>query len=338
MKIKREFSIVLFILLATGLLVFGYYFLKGRNLFEKPNVYRVVYRDIAGVTGASPVYYNGLKVGQVIRTQLMPDGSGRIAVSFQLSTSDLKLTKDTEVQIYSADLFTRAIQIHLGTSTELAQSGDTLKGNAQLSLTDAVGEQIDPLKAKAESMIASVDSVLISFQQLMNPKAVSDIDSSFTSVRDALASLSRTAERLDRLVEVESITLTATLKNMETVSATLARNSDEMDHIFTNLDTLSRELAHGRLRQVLDELALTSAELKKAAVSLNNSEGTMGKLLHDDSLYTNLNAASKDLDLLLEDLRVNPNRYLSIFGKKDRLPKLSNADIERIGKVIEEKK
>ncbi|MBP9178273.1 MAG: hypothetical protein KBF67_12345, partial [Flavobacteriales bacterium] len=98
------------------------------------------------------------------------------------------------------------------------------------------------------------------------------------------------------------------------------------------------ELAHGRLRQVLDELALTSAELKKAAVSLNNSEGTMGKLLHDDSLYTNLNAASKDLDLLLEDLRVNPNRYLSIFGKKDRLPKLSNADIERIGKVIEEKK
>jgi phospholipid/cholesterol/gamma-HCH transport system substrate-binding protein len=276
--------------------------------------------------------------GDQAPTLLPNPGAVSSLVSFQLNKDDLKLTKNTEVQIYSADLFTRALQIHLGTSTELAQSGDTLKGNAQLSLTDAVGEQIDPLKAKAESMIASVDSVLISFQQLMNPKAVSDIDSSFTSVRDALASLSRTAERLDRLVEVESITLTATLKNMETVSATLARNSDEMDHIFTNLDTLSRELAHGRLRQVLDELALTSAELKKAAVSLNNSEGTMGKLLHDDSLYTNLNAASKDLDLLLEDLRVNPNRYLSIFGKKDRLPKLSNADIERIGKVIEEKK
>ena len=143
------------------------------------------------------------------------------------------------MQIYSADLFTRAIQIHLGTSTELAQSGDTLNGDAQLSLTDAVGEQIDPLKAKAESMIASVDSVLISFQQLLNPKAVGDIDSSFTSMRGALGSLSRTAERLDQLVAVESITLTATLKNMETVSATLARNSDEMDHIFTNLDTLS---------------------------------------------------------------------------------------------------
>ncbi len=338
MKIKKEYTIVALVLGGLGLLIFGVNFLKGLDLFQKRNVYHVVYNDVSGVTGASPVYYNGYKVGQVIGTKLALDGRGRIVVSFQVNEDRLKIPKDTKVQIYSADLFTRAIQLQMGTSTELAQAGDTLIGDAQLSLTDAVGQQIDPLKAKAENMIASIDSVLNSFQDLLNPQAVSDIDSSFTSVRDALASLSRTAERLDRLVAVESVTLTATLNNMETVSATLARNSDEMDHIFNNLDTLTKELAQGRLRQVMDELALTSAELKKAAVSLNSGEGTMGKMLHDDSLYTNLNQASRDLDLLLEDLRLNPNRYLSIFGKKDRLPKLSNADIERIGKVIDEKK
>lgn len=338
MKIKKEYTIVALVLGGLGLLIFGVNFLKGLDLFQKRNVYHVVYNDVSGVTGASPVYYNGYKVGQVIGTKLALDGRGRIVVSFQVNEDRLKIPKDTKVQIYSADLFTRAIQLQMGTSTELAQAGDTLVGDAQLSLTDAVGQQIDPLKAKAENMIASIDSVLNSFQDLLNPQAVSDIDSSFTSVRDALASLSRTAERLDRLVAVESVTLTATLNNMETVSATLARNSDEMDHIFNNLDTLTKELAQGRLRQVMDELALTSAELKKAAVSLNSGEGTMGKMLHDDSLYTNLNQASRDLDLLLEDLRMNPNRYLSIFGKKDRLPKLSNADIERIGKVIDEKK
>ena len=88
----------------------------------------------------------------------------------------------------------------------------------------------------------------------------------------------------------------------------------------------------------MDDMAHTSAELKKVATGISNGEGTMGKLMKDDSLYTNLNSASAELDLLLEDLRMNPNRYFSVFGKKDRLPKLSDADVERIGKVLEEEK
>ena len=338
MKIKREYSIAFLVLGGVALLIFGINYLKGLDLFQKRNVYHVVYNNVAGITGASPVYYHGYKVGLVISANLIPDSRGRIVVSFQLNEDGLQLPEDTKVQIYSADLFTRAIQLQLGTSTTMAQAGDTLVGDAQLSLTDAVGEQIDPLKAKAEGMLASVDSVLNSFQQMLNKKAVGDIDSSFTNIRTALESLSKTAARLDQLVAVESVTLTSALHNLETVSGTLARNSDEMDHIFNNLDTLTTDLAKGRMRKILDEMAQASAELKKVATGISNGEGTMGKLMKDDSLYTNLNSASAELDLLLEDLRVNPNRYFSVFGKKDRLPKLSDADVERIGKVLEEEK
>jgi len=338
MKIKREYSIAILVLGGFGLLIFGVNFLKGLDLFQKRNVYHAVYANVSGITGASPVYYNGFKVGQVIGTKLVDDGSGHIAISFQMNEKRLALPKDTKVQIYSADLFSRALQLVLGTSSELAQAGDTLLGDAQLSLTDAVGQQIDPLKAKAEGMLASVDSVLNAFQMMLNKKTVGDIDSSFTNIRKALESLSRTAERLDQLVAAESNTLTSTLHNMETVSATLARNSDEMDHIFTNLDTLSAELAKGRMRTILNEMAITSAELKKLSAGINNGEGTMGKLMKDDSLYNNLNSATAELDLLLEDFRTNPNRYFSVFGKKDRLPKLSDADIVRIGKVLDEEK
>jgi len=260
-----------------------------------------------------------------------------VVVSFQINEEELAITKNTKVQIYSADLFTRALQVQLGTG-DLANAGDTLIGDVQLSLTDAVGAQIDPLKAKAEGMISKVDSVLNAFQQMLNKQTVSDIDSSFSSIRDALESLSRTAERIDRLVASESATLSSTARNLEKVSATLAQNTDELGHIFTNLDTLTTDLAKGRLRKIMDDMAHTSAELKKVATDIGNGEGTMGKLMKDDSLYTNLNSASRELDLLLEDLRVNPNRYFSIFGKKDRLPKLSDADIDRIGKVIENEK
>ncbi len=337
MKIKREYSIAALVLGGVGLLIFGVNFLKGLDLFQKRNVYHAVYNNVAGITGASPVYYNGFKVGQVIKTDLMPDGTGHVVVSFQINEDALEIPKNTKVQIYSADLFSRALQVELGTGP-LAEAGDTLIGDVQLSLTDAVSAQIDPLKAKAEGMISKVDSVLNAFQQMLNKKAIGDIDSSFTSIRDALESLSSTAERLDKLVAVESVTLSATLRNLETVTGSLARNSDEMDHIFTNLDTLTTDLAKGRLRKIMDDMAVASNELKKAATAISSGEGTMGKLMKDDSLYTNLNSASAELDLLLEDLRMNPNRYFSVFGKKDRLPKLSDADIDRIGKVLEEEK
>ena len=337
MKIKREYAITGLVLGGVGLLIFGVNYLKGLDLFQKRNVYHAVYNNVAGITSASPVYYNGFKVGQVINAALMPGRSGHVVVSFQINEDELPIAKDTKVQIYSADLFTRALQLELG-SGAMAEAGDTLIGDVQLSLTDAVSAQMDPLKAKAEGMISKVDSVLNAFQMILNKEAVGDIDSSFTSIREVLESLSSTAERLDKLVAVESVTLSASLHNLQTVSATLALNSDEMDHIFTNLDTLTTDLAKGRLRKVMDDMALASAELKKVAQDIGNGQGTMGKLMKDDSLYTNLNAASRELDLLLEDLRVNPNRYFSVFGKKDRLPKLSDADIERIGKVLDEEK
>ncbi|MBL0126113.1 MAG: hypothetical protein IPP83_01380 [Flavobacteriales bacterium] len=331
MKIKREYSIAAVVLGGIVLLIFGMNFLKGLDLLQKSNVYHVVYRDVSGVTSASPVFFNGLKVGQVIGTEMLPDGSGLIAISFQLNERKLPLPQDSKVEIYSADLFSRALRIVLGDDKlHSAHPGDTLQGNTQLSLSDAVSEQIDPLKAKAESMLANVDSLLSSMQQLINPQTIGDIDSSFSNIRRALEILSTTALRLDQLVATQSASLSATMRNMEKVSGTLASNSDELDRTFHNLDTLSAELARGRFKQILDEMAQTSTELRKITVGINSGEGTMGKLMKNDSLYVNLNAASAELDLLLEDLRLNPNRYFSLFGKKDRLPKLSDSDVQRI--------
>lgn len=335
MKIRREYTIAGLVLAGILLLIFGVNYLKGLDLLAKRNVYHVVYNDVSGITSASPVFYHGLKVGQVVGVGMDQSGQG-IRISFQLNEDRLRLTTDCVVEIYSADLFSRALRIVNGTGTEFAERGATLKGGTQASLTDAVGAQIDPLKAKAEAMIANIDSVLNAFQQLMNPRAIGDIDSSFSGIREAIETLAATAKRLDALVALESVTLSATLRNMEKVSRTLADNSDELDRTFSNLDTLTAELARGRLRKVLDELAVTSTELRRITTGISNGEGTMGKLMKNDSLYTNLNAASRELDLLLEDLRLNPNRYFSVFGKKDRLPKLSDSDVQRIKDAMQQ--
>ena len=336
MKLKREYTIALTIIAGIILLVFGVNYLKGLDLLQKRNLYHVVYNDISGVTGASPLFYKGLKVGQVVRTELLPDGSGRIAVTFQVNEDRLRIPKDSRIQLYSADLFTRAAQLITGKSDVLALEGDTLIGDTQLSLTESVGQQIDPLKHKAEAMIASVDSLLSSLQKVLNTESIGDINASFSSIRHTLSTLDRTMLRVDELVETESQGLHSTLQNVHRLTETLARNSARLDNIFANLDTASSSLAAADLEKVVRDLASTSEQLNEVLTKINTGEGTLGALVNNDSLYNNLNAATAQLDLLLEDLRMNPNRYLSVFGKKDKLPKLSKADIERIQQVINE--
>ncbi len=329
-KLKREYSIALTAIIGVVLLVFGVNYLKGLDLLQKRNVYHVVYKDVSGVVDATPLFYNGYKVGQVVHTEMLSDGSGRICVSFQVNEERLVIPSDSRIQLFNADFFSRAAQIVLGQSPVPAEKGDTLKGGSELGLMGTVNEQIDPLKRKAEGMIASVDSLLNSMQMILNTEAIGDINASFGSIRRTLGTLEQTSARLDAVMSHQADTIEATIRNLHTLSSSFARNSSTMDRIFANLDTASAALAKADLEKLLADLGATSAQLKETLAKINDGTGTMGKLVNNDSLYNNLTAASAELDLLLEDLRVNPNRYLSIFGKKDRTPKLSDADVRRI--------
>lgn len=328
-KIKREYTIALMMIGALVLLYYGINYLKGLNVLQGRNVFYAKYADVSGINDASPVLYHGMKVGQVIGTELVPNGNGMVAVAFQINDDRLVITDSTRAEIYSSDLFTRAIQLVVKAGPP-ADRGDTLDSGTQASLTESVNQQLDPIKKKAEGMLNNIDSVLNAVQLLLNKKAVQDLDSGIVSLRRILENVDGTTRRLNTLLDTESATIKSTLDNLNKVSGTLAQNSDELNRIFANIDSLAASLGNGRLEKMMANLTATSDQLKQAMTKINEGQGTLGKLVKDDSLYVNLNQATRDLDLLLEDLRVNPNRYLSIFGKKDRLPKLSEADIERI--------
>lgn len=317
------------VITGIALLIFGLNYLKGMDLLRRGHTYYGVYVDVSGINDATAVLYNGYKVGQVVGTKMLDDGSGRIAVAMQINEPRLKLTKDTKAELYSADLFNRAVRITLGSGAP-ANPGDTLLGGAELSLTESVSTQIDPLKRKAEAILASADSVLSAVQLILNDKARGDLDASFTSLRSTLDNINATTRRLDELIAKESDRIGSILANVDKVSGNLADNNGHLTNILANMDSATAALANGRLERMMADVESTSAELKDLMAQLKNGDGTLGKLMSDDSLYTNLNSATHQMDLLLEDLRLNPHRYLSIFGRKDKLPKLSRSDIERI--------
>lgn len=334
---KKEYSIAITVIVGVALLVFGYNYLKGRDLFQKENIYHGVFDNAGGVAAATPLMLNGYKVGQVLRGKLLFDGTNRVVMTFQINEDDLKIPKDSRIQIVS-DLLSTGTQLVLGTSSEMAVRGDTLQGVTSPSLTASLGAQIDPIKQKAEAMLGSVDSVVTAFQLILNPSTIANIDSSFVSIRETLHNLSGASKRLDALIAAESATLDITLKNLASVTGNLEQNNDELSRIFSNLDSLTSALADGRVDTVLQGISEAASSLKGVMNGIEQGQGTLGQLAKNDSLYNNLNSSMAELDLLLEDLRVNPNRYVSVFGKKDRLPKLSDADILRIQEAYEKQK
>lgn len=334
-KLKREYSIALMVIAGALLLVFGVNYLKGLDLLQRRNVYHAVYTDISGIAETSPLLLNGYKVGSVVATDLLPGSNALIVVSFQLNEDGLKLPRDTHIRI-KGDLLNKWTELMMGDSAVLAEPGDTLIGDVTPGLTEALGQQIDPLKRKAETMLVSVDSVLTAFQQVLNPKARNDIDSSLSSIRSTLESLDKAAQQLNQLIAVERRTISATLGNLESVSGNLRNNNVQITRILQNLDTTAATLANGSIQRTLSSLDSTMAEARTIMGGLREGNGTLGQLMANDSLYRNLERASNELDLLLEDVRLNPNRYVhvSVFGKKDKLPKLSDSDVQRIGDAV----
>lgn len=331
-KLRREYSIAITVIGGVLLLIFGINYLKGLDLLRKRNVYHAIYRDISGIAETTPLLLNGYKVGSVVNTRLLPENGALVMVSFQVNEDRLRLPKDSRI-VLTGDLLNKWAELQLGTSADAAQRGDTLTGDVEPGIAASLSAQIDPLKRKAEGMLVSVDSVLTAFQKVLNPQALTDIDASFHNIRTTLESLDRMAGKLDLLIETESIAISATLRNLESVSGNLKANNERIGSILANLDTASATLAGEQLSRALNSLDSTMAAARMLMTGLRDGQGSLGQLMTNDSLYRNLESASRELDLLLEDLRINPNRYvhLSLFGRKDRLPRLSQSDVERIG-------
>ncbi len=337
MKLKREHSIALMVLVGAGLLIFGINFLGGRDIFQKRHVFHAIYVHAQGMVESNSLQYNGTKIGQVVAVQLIQDGSGRVMISYQVDEKWLSIPKDSRVTL-GGDLFGKWAELSMGNSPLMAMAGDTLVGDAHLSLTESFSAAIDPLKQKAEGMLASVDSVLTSLQMILNDSARRDIDASFASIRATLESLNRSAVRIDGMIAEERATIQSVLNNIQQVTGNLVKYNESIAHILVNLDTITTTLADGELERMIGDLTASSAQLRTMMDRMERGEGSLGQLMKNDTLYQNLESASHELDLLLEDLRLNPNRYvsLSLFGRKDRLPQLSKSDIDRIKRSMEQ--
>ncbi len=313
MKFAKEIKIGAIVTVGIIALIWGINYLQGTDLLSSRNNYYVVYDRIDQLTVSNPVMLNGLAVGQVKDMKLLTDQGNKILVILQID-NELRVPRTTIARIVSTDLLgAKAIDLIFKDSiySSMAQPGDTLTSEVQLSLADEVNKQVAPIKEKAEGLLASIDSVVTVLQQVFNAESRANISSSFQSISNTLKSLENTSYTLDTLLETETTRITIIMTNIESISSNIKENNEQIKNIIHNFsaisDTIARANIAGTITKTNEVLKATSEIMAK----VQRGEGSLGLLINDESLYKKLNDTATDLDNLMIDIKANPKRYLN---------------------------
>lgn len=310
MKRYKPILIGFTFLLSLALIIWGYNFLKGKNIFKKQTIFVAKYSEVSGLEVANPVLINGLRVGQVNELYFAPDMSGDIIVLLMMDKK-FPVPKDTYARIISADIMgSKAVQLDLGKDLEMAKTGDTLSTSLEASLKDAVNAQVQPIKKKAEDLLQSVDSLVVAIQTIFNEGAVENLTNSFQNIRKTFANLQSTTSNIDTLVIEEGNRISSILQNVDSLSLTLKENRESFAAIIRNFETISDSLANADITGTFQRANKSLDDLDVILSQIERGEGTLGMLLYNDTLYMEINKSAEELNKLLEDIRLNPKRYV----------------------------
>lgn len=305
MKVSREIKTAILVLISILLFIWGYSFLKGKNLFDASTKLFVVYENVAGLVPSAPVTLNGLTIGKVHAITINPEG--KLVVELHI-TNDFPIAKSSIAEIYDSGLVGgRQIAIKPNFQDKnVAQSGDYLQASSKLGLTDALAQQLEPLQAKIQQLLENANVLFTSVNGILDKKIQQNLKSSIAELNATLTEFSAVSVNVNALVADNSSKLGSVLSNFDKTSS--------------NLAVLSDSLAEANLGQTVKNLEKTLGTVDKLMADMEQGKGSMGKLMKDETMYTNFSKSSKELELLLQDFRLNPTRYInvSLFGKKNK--------------------
>jgi len=308
-KISREFKIGFAFVAAIAIFYWGLNFLKGTDLLSQKRFLYAVYYKIDGLEQANKVMINGLQIGQVNHLGFSP-GSSKIVVQLYIK-SDIEIPKNSVARIYSTNLLGgKAVEIILGDDTKPIESGDTLIAQLERSMMDQVNEQVEPLKRKALALISSVDSVMSVIQSIFNENTRLNLANTIDNIRNTLGNLESASSSIDNLLATETNRVNSIMGNLDSITYNLKSNNENINTVLTNFAMLSDSLVEADIPQTIKDANVAINNLKAISEKINSGQGTIGQLFTNDSLYFHLEESTSNLNKLLEDLRVNPKRYV----------------------------
>ncbi len=318
MTISNETKIGSLTAIAITLLILGVNFLKGKSITSKDTQYHAAFNDIQGLAKSNPVVINGKEVGTIYETDGGKD-MRRINVTVSMK-EDVNIPDDSYTVISKSLLGNVQMEIKLGNSNNFKKNGDTLKTLASGDfLTDAV-KKLDPVLLQVTKSVTTLDTLLNNVNSVFDPNAKNNIKGMLENLNKTTASLAISSASLQTLLNSQTGAVAQTMENVNSITGNLKNNNEKLNQTMSNLQTVTDKMARLDLEKTLASLDGTINELKTTLSKANSDKGSIGLMMNDPKLYNNLNATSNKLNLLLDDIRLHPKRYVnvSVFGKKDK--------------------
>ncbi|GGC36449.1 organic solvent ABC transporter substrate-binding protein [Parapedobacter defluvii] len=312
MKIANETKVGILAVVAIAILILGYSFLKGNDVFSSDNTFYATYERVDGLTESKPILVNGYQIGRVSKMQLLPDG--RIRTEFKVKRT-YAIPANTVALLASTDLLGgKAIVFELGDGSAYAKNGDELTAGIQKNIM----EQVEPIQKKAQDIAAVLDSVLSSINNTINKDFQRDFNRSINSIANSLQNLEGITRQLDGLVVSERNRISHIMGNVESITNNLKNNNERIGNVLANLDSITDQVAKANFAQTILSANKAMSDFQSITDRINQGEGSIGMLLNDNQLYDNLNQASQNLEELIADMKARPGRYVhfSVFGRK----------------------
>jgi phospholipid/cholesterol/gamma-HCH transport system substrate-binding protein len=342
LKISRELITGIITLAAIGLLVAGVNFLKGNSFFGGDRVYYAYFPNSGGVTPATSVFVNGVDVGKVLDIEYLPtakDSLKRVKITFNVSVENLKFPKGTEVEAGGVDLLSKGLTVHMGRPEDgFYENESTLPGYVSEDITTTIKSYADPLSAKVEGALVSIDRMVNGVSAFWDTTATSKLESSMQEIEIAIRKFGNAASEIETLLADEKIRFSRIMSNVEAITLNLKKSNDSVKAIVGNVKKITDDLVTADFKKTIDAATETIASINAILDSAKNGEGTLGKLVHDDALYLELVETNNDLQELLNDLTVHPERYIhfSVFGAKTKGVPLTTDEEKKLKDLLKQ--
>lgn len=320
MKFKKEIQIAVLFIVAIALFVWGINFMRGKNILSKERIFYSVYEKTAGLSVNNPVTINGHQVGLVRDIQFLKDDShGKLIVKLGI-TEDIVIPSDSRAIIETNLLGSNIINIVLGSSTIPLQKDDTLLSAVATTIQEQFSIEMLPVKKKAENVMLSLDTVLTVIRYIFNEETRLNLTLAMENIRRSIDMLKNTTYTIDTLVTTQKNRLSKIFANVESITTNFESNNQTLTSIINNISSVSDSLAKLQFSTTIQNADRAIADFSDIIKKINEGEGTMSQLINDKKLYVELEKSSSELNQLIRDIKLNPNRYLnfSVFGKNPK--------------------
>lgn len=341
MKISKEIITAIITIAAIALLVTGVNFLKGNSFFGGDEVYYAYFQNSGQLAPASNVTVNGVAVGKVLSVEVFPQNppEKQVLIAFNIQEENFTIPRGSSVEVGSLDLFTKALILKMDYSQNsgIHNVGDTLYGSVESDMMTTVKSYADPISQKLQAMMVSVDKMVTGVSAFWDSTATSEIEGSLKEVKIAIKRFGHAAEEIELLVESEKLKLSRILSNVEEITGNLKRSNDAVKKIVGNVEAITDDLVTADFKGTINNAKETLATLNDVLASAKNGEGTLGKLLDDGSLYNELVKTNQELQNLVNDIQIHPERYIhfSVLGSKTKGVPLTNKEEEKLRKLLD---